>query len=89
MIASMVGTTVFSGLFILRGTLVKEAGWTMAALKTQQKDALFSGFLMFLVSAAIMAAAAGSLHIKGVTLTKIAICFNCLREELFCFDLNS
>ena len=71
-IASMVGTTVFSGLFILRSTLVKEAGWTMADLKTQQKDALFSGFLMFLVSAAIMAAAAGSLHIKGVTLTKVS-----------------
>lgn len=71
-VASMVGTTVFSGLFILRSTLVKEAGWTMDDLKTQQKDALFSGFLMFLVSAAIMAAAAGSLHIKGVTLTKVS-----------------
>ena len=71
-IASMVGTTVFSGLFILRSTLVKEAGWTMADLKTQQKDALFSGFLMFFVSAAIMAAAAGSLHIKGVTLTNVS-----------------
>ena len=71
-IASMVGTTVFSGLFILRSTLVKEAGWTMADLKTQQKDALFSGSLMFFVSAAIMAAAAGSLHIKGVTLTNVS-----------------
>ncbi len=71
-IASMVGTTVFSGLFILRSTLVKEAGWTMADLKTQQKDALFSGFLMFFVSAAIMAAAAGSLHVKGVTLTNVS-----------------
>jgi len=28
-IASMVGTTVFSGLFIIRTTLVKEAGWTI------------------------------------------------------------
>jgi len=77
-IASMVGTTVFSGLFILRSTLVKEAGWTMADLKTQQKDALFSGFLMFFVSAAIMAAAAGSLHVKGVTLTKVSELINLL-----------
>jgi len=77
-IASMVGTTVFSGLFILRSTLVKEAGWTMADLKTQQKDALFSGFLMFFVSAAIMAAAAGSLHIKGVTLTNVSELINLL-----------
>lgn len=69
--ASMVGTTVFSGLFILRTTLVKEANWTMADLKTQQKDALFSGFLIFLVSTSIMAAAAGTLHLKGITLENV------------------
>jgi len=71
-IASMVGTTVFSGLFILRSTLVKEAGWTMEDLQLQKKDALFSGFLMFVVSAAIMAAAAATLHVKGITLTKVS-----------------
>ena len=70
--ASMVGTTVFSGLFILRTTLVKEANWSMADLNTQRKDALFSGFLIFLVSASIMAAAAGTLHIKGVTLNNVS-----------------
>ena len=70
--ASMVGTTVFSGLFILRTTLVKEAQWTMNDLKTQQKDALFSGFLMFIVSASIMAAAAGTLHMEGVTLQNVS-----------------
>jgi len=77
-IASMVGTTVFSGLFILRTTLVKAAGWTMEDLKAQQKDALFSGFLMFVVSASIMAAAAGTLHLKGVTLTKVSEMINLL-----------
>ncbi|GAB5555318.1 MAG: Nramp family divalent metal transporter [Saprospiraceae bacterium] len=70
--ASMVGTTVFSGLFILRTTLVKEMNWTMADLKTQRKDALFSGFLIFMVSAAIMAAAAGSLHVEGITLENVS-----------------
>jgi Mn2+/Fe2+ NRAMP family transporter len=70
-IASMVGTTVFSGLFILRTILVKEIGWTIADLKTQNRDALFSAFLMFIVSAAIMAAAAGSLYVKGVTLENV------------------
>lgn len=71
-IASMVGTTVFSGLFILRTTLVKEAGWTMEDLNKQKKDAMFSGFMMFFVSASIMAAAAGTLHVQGVTLTKVS-----------------
>lgn len=77
-IASMVGTTVFSGLFLLRTTLVKEAGWTMADLKTQKKDAIFSGFLMFIVSASIMAAAAGTLHVQGITLTKVSEMINLL-----------
>lgn len=71
-IASMVGTTVFSGLFILRTTLVKEAGWTIKDMKTQNRDAAFAGIMMFLVSAAIMAAAAGTLHAQGQTLTKVS-----------------
>lgn len=70
--ASMVGTTVFSGLFILRTTLVKEAQWTMDDLHKQRKDALFSGFLIFLVSASIMAAAAGTLHKAGITLQNVS-----------------
>ena len=69
-IASMVGTTVFSGLFIIRTTLVKEAGWTMADYQHQRNDAAFSVLLMFVVSAAIMAAAAGTLHAEGVGLSK-------------------
>lgn len=77
-IASMVGTTVFSGLFILRTTLVREAGWTMADLKTQNRDALFSAFLMFVVSASIMAAAAGSLYVQGVTLENVTQMINLL-----------
>ena len=71
-IASMVGTTVFSGLFILRTTLVHEAGWTLKDLKMQRKDALFSSFMMFVVSASIMAAAAGALHAKGISLESVS-----------------
>lgn len=69
-IASMIGTTVFSGLFIIRTTLVKEAGWTLADAPKQRNDALFSVFLMFVISASIMAAAAGTLHVEGLSLTK-------------------
>lgn len=77
-IASMVGTTIFSGLFILRTILVKEAGWTMKDLKTQNIDALFSAFLMFIVSTSIMAAAAGSLYVKGITLENVSQMINLL-----------
>jgi Mn2+/Fe2+ NRAMP family transporter len=69
-IASMVGTTVFSGLFIIRTTLVKEAGWSIYDLKKQRNDAIVSVSLMFIISAAIMAAAAGTLFAEGIGMTE-------------------
>lgn len=69
-IASMIGTTVFSGLFIIRTTLVKEAGWTLLDYEKQRNDAIFSVSLMFVISASIMAAAAGTLHVEGIGLSK-------------------
>ena len=68
LIASMVGTTLFSGLFIIRTTLVKEAGWTIKDDKQQRRDALFAVVMMFVISAAIMAAAAGTLFAEGLGL---------------------
>jgi manganese transport protein len=64
-IASLVGTTVFSGLFIIRTTLVKEAGWDITYAKQQRRDAMVSVVLMFIISASIMAAAAGTLYVEG------------------------
>lgn len=71
-IASMVGTTVFSGLFILRTTLLKEAGWTLNDMSKQRNDARVAAIMMFVISASIMAAAAGSLHVAGIGLTHSA-----------------
>ncbi|MGB5483493.1 Nramp family divalent metal transporter [Parasphingorhabdus sp.] len=68
LIASMVGTTLFSGLFIIRTTLVKEAGWTIKDDQKQRRDALFAVVMMFVISAAIMAAAAGTLFAEGIGL---------------------
>ena len=68
-IASMIGTTVFSGLFIIRTTLVKEAGWNLKDYAKQRNDAAVSVTLMFVISAAIMAAAAGTLHAQGMDLS--------------------
>lgn len=69
-IASMVGTTVFSGLFIIRTTLVKEAGWTIKDFGQQRNDAIVSTAMMFVISGSIMAAAAGTLHAEGLGLSK-------------------
>ena len=67
-IAGMVGTTVFSGLFIIRTTLIKEAGWTLKDARTQRNDAIVAVVMMFVISAAVMAAAAGTLHVQGLQL---------------------
>ncbi len=67
-IASMVGTTVASVLFIVRTTLVKEAGWTIKELRIERRDAALSSFMMFVISGAIMAAAAGTLYVRGTGL---------------------
>ena len=70
LIASMVGTTLFSGLFIMRTTLVKESGWTMKDERQQRRDALVAVVLMFIISGSIMAAAAGSLFVEGIGLSR-------------------
>jgi len=69
-IASLVGTTVFSGLFIIRTTLVKEAGWGIEDAKIQRRDAIVSVVLMFVISMSIMAAAAGTLYTENLGLTR-------------------
>ncbi|MDA8693089.1 Nramp family divalent metal transporter [Saprospiraceae bacterium] len=68
--ASMVGTTVSSALFIVRTTLVKEAGWTIGDWTIQRRDAIISVVLMFVISMSIMAAAAGTLFPAGLVLNE-------------------
>jgi manganese transport protein len=67
-IAGMVGTTVSSMVFIVRTTLVKETGWGIKDMKIQNRDAAISATMMFLISASIMAAAAGTLYLAGQSL---------------------
>ena len=66
--AGMVGTTVSSMVFIVRTTLVKEQGWGIKDMKIQNRDAAVSASMMFLISASIMAAAAGTLYLAGHSL---------------------
>lgn len=70
LIASMVGTTLFSGLFIMRTTLVKESGWTLKDDKQQRRDAKVAVILMFIISASVMAAAAATLFTQGLGLSQ-------------------
>jgi Mn2+/Fe2+ NRAMP family transporter len=87
-IASMVGTTVFSGLFIIRTTLVKEAGWTIRDLKKQRNDAIVSVVMMFVISGSIMAAAAGTLYAEGLGLTRAAQMIELLKPLVGAFAMS-
>ncbi len=66
LMAGMVGTTMGGILYVVRSILVQEKGWTIKDLKQEKKDAAISATLMFLLSLAIMAAAAGTLFPRGL-----------------------
>ena len=54
----------------MRTTLVKESGWTLKDDQQQRRDAFVAAALMFVISGAIMAAAAGSLYAQGIGLSR-------------------
>ncbi len=65
-LAGMVGTTMGGILYVVRSILVQEKGWSANDLALEKRDALISSSAMFLLSAAIMACAAGTLFPRGL-----------------------
>ena len=65
-LAAMVGTTMASVCVVTRSYLVAERGWGLEDLKLENRDAIVSLSLTFLVSAAIMASAAGTMLPAGI-----------------------
>jgi manganese transport protein len=66
LIAGMVGTTMASVVLVSRSILVQEQNWKLSDLKSENRDAMFSMVMTFLVSLAIMISAAGTLYRKGM-----------------------
>lgn len=64
--AGMVGTTMGAILYVVRSILVQEKGWKKEDLKQERRDATISVTMMFILSVAVMAAAAGTLHPLGL-----------------------
>jgi Mn2+/Fe2+ NRAMP family transporter len=64
--AGMVGTTMGAILYVVRSILVQEKGWKEGDLKNERRDAIISVSMMFILSVAVMAAAAGTLHPLGL-----------------------
>ena len=65
-VGAMVGTTLAGPVVVMRSFVVKDKGWTLANLRHANKDAVVSGLLVFIVSAAVMACAAATLHVRGL-----------------------
>ena len=71
MVAAFVGTTMAAPTFIVRPLIVKEKGWDRNHIKIQTRDTVFSAFLMFLISAAILIAATGALYYEGKSIIHV------------------
>lgn len=66
LIAGMVGTTMGAIIYVVRAIFIKGKGWTLKDFKLERRDAIISASLMFVLSIAVMASAAGTLHPAGL-----------------------
>lgn len=72
MVAAFVGTTMASATFLSRPLFVKGKGWNLKENGSQQKkDAIIAAFLVFLISAAIMAVACGAMFHEGKSVVTV------------------
>ncbi|MDA1311871.1 MAG: divalent metal cation transporter [Acidobacteria bacterium] len=70
LIAGMIGTTMAGVVLVTRSVLVQEKGWTTNDFHEVNRDSGFSMTLLFFINAAIMACAAGTLHIRGMEIER-------------------
>lgn len=64
--AGMAGTTLSAAVFIIRSIVVSEKGWGINNLRLEVKDAFVCATVMLILSAAVMACAAGTLYPRGI-----------------------
>jgi len=71
LVAAFVGTTMASATFLSRPLFVKGKGWTIKNLDQQKKDSITAAILIFIISATIMAVAAGALYYQGKEVSQV------------------
>ena len=70
LIAGMIGTTMAGVVLVTRSVLVQEKGWTTSDFREVNRDSGFSMTMLFFINAAIMACAAGTLHLRGMEIER-------------------
>lgn len=88
MVAAFVGTTMAAATFLSRPLFVKGKGWTIKNLQQQKKDAIIAAFLVFIISASVMAVASGALFHQGQPVTKVLDMVNTLEPVAGKFALT-
>ncbi|MBU2978132.1 Nramp family divalent metal transporter [Alteromonas sp. C1M14] len=78
MVAAFVGTTMAAATFLSRPLFIQGKGWGLANLKQQKKDAFVAAFLVFAISASVMAVAQGALFHEGKKITHVLDMVNAL-----------
>jgi manganese transport protein len=71
MVAAFVGTTMAAPAFVVRPILLCGKGWGTDKISQQQRDAFVGALLMFIISGAVMACAAGALFARGQSITRV------------------
>ena len=71
MVAAFVGTTMAAPTFVVRPLLIRGKGWGKAQMGQQSRDAFIAAGLMFLISGAVMACAAGVLFTRGIQINRV------------------
>lgn len=71
MVAAFVGTTMAAATFLSRPLFIQGKGWGMEDQAQQKKDAIVAAILVFIISASVMAVAAGALFHDGTKVTAV------------------
>lgn len=71
MVAAFVGTTMASATFLSRPLFIQGKGWTIKDQGQQKKDAIVAALLVFIISGAVMAVAAGALYHQGAQVNEV------------------
>ncbi len=88
MVAAFVGTTMASATFLSRPLFVKGKGWTIKNIRQQKKDAIIAAFMVFLISASVMAVASGALFHQGKPVVEVLDMVNTLEPVAGKFALT-
>lgn len=88
MVAAFVGTTMAAATFLSRPLFIKGKGWTYENRGQQKKDAIIAACLVFVISGAVMAVAAGAMFHQGAPVTKVLDMANTLEPVAGKFALS-